>query len=62
MIETAAYELIEREGFKRGIEKGKREGMLEEARKLVLKGFWKGSNLFQGMWRKRSGPLIQGFR
>ena len=40
MIESPAYELIKREGFEEGFEKGKREGiqlgMLEEARDMLL--------------------------
>ena len=36
MIESAAYELIKKEGFEEGLKQGLQQGLLEEAREMVL--------------------------
>lgn len=36
MIESAAYELIKKEGFEEGLQQGLQQGLLEEAREMVL--------------------------
>ena len=36
MIESAAYEIIKKEGFEEGIQQGIQQGLLEDAREMVL--------------------------
>jgi hypothetical protein len=36
MMESAAYEMIKKEGYDEGLQRGIQQGMLEEAREMVL--------------------------
>ncbi len=36
MIESAAYELIKKEGYEEGYQQGMRQGMVESARRIIV--------------------------